>query len=277
MSRIHTLRPGSPARQATGLRRWREGKVRPIPGNSPHDRLVGRGIPCSLKESLRRSLPRHRIPHQSTNILGAQYAFSKAWRNLSGPMGLNFKNQSQNQILARDHTASRWSAPCPGKRTRREEHALSHRPQMSSDRLFLDRVGRHQSPSPLRRHAQATTRFPRGYPKPELSTLPGRGTFHFALTPVRPIATAKLFSDRLGAFECRQGRKRRGFSGEEAWKADASRIVYIPPNALHGNICRQANSAPHSPASLDPASGANSSSPPRHRGVNPAQATVPGA
>jgi hypothetical protein len=182
MSRTHTLRPGSPARQATGLRRWREGKVRPIPGNSPHDRLVGRGITCSLKESLRRSLPRHRIPHQSKIILGAQYAFSKAWRNLSGPMGFNFKNQSQNQILGRDHTTSRWSAPSPGKRTRREEHALSHRPQMSSGRLFLDRVGRHQSPSPLRRHDQPTTHFPRGYPKPELSTLLGSGTFYFALT-----------------------------------------------------------------------------------------------
>ena len=52
MSRMHTLRPGSQARKAAGLRRWREGKVRPIPGNSPHDRLVGRGITCSLKESL---------------------------------------------------------------------------------------------------------------------------------------------------------------------------------------------------------------------------------
>ena len=45
-------------------------------------------------------------------------------------------------------------APSPGKRTRREDHALSHRPQMSSGRLFLDRVGRHQSPSPLHRHGQ---------------------------------------------------------------------------------------------------------------------------
>src|SRR5215831_21096201 len=68
------------------------------------------------------------------------------------------------------------------KRTRREEHALSHRPQMSSDRLFLDRVGRHQSPSPLRRHAQTTTHLPRGNPEPELSTLLGSGTFYFALT-----------------------------------------------------------------------------------------------
>ena len=137
MSRTHILQP-SPPRQASGLRRWREGKVRPIPGSSPHDRPVSRGISSSLKESLRRSLPRHRIPHQSRIILGAQYAFSKAWRNLSGPMGLNFKNQIQNQIPGRDQTASRWSAPSPGKRTRREEHALSHRPQMSSGRLFLD-------------------------------------------------------------------------------------------------------------------------------------------
>ena len=95
MSRTHTLRPGSPARQASGLRRWREGKVRPIPGSSPHDRPVSRGISLSLKESLRRSLPRHRIPHQSRIILGAQYAFSKAWRNLSGPMGFHFKTKSK--------------------------------------------------------------------------------------------------------------------------------------------------------------------------------------
>lgn len=183
MSRTRTLRPGSPTtRQTIGLRRWREGKVRPIPGNSPHDRPVSRGIFTSLKENLRRSLPRHRIPQQSRIIPGARYAFSKAWRNLSGPMGFNFKNQVKNQILGWDHTASRWSAPSPGKRTRREEHALSHRPQMSSGRLFLDRVGRHQSPSPLRRHAQATTHFPCGYPKPELSTLLGSGTFYFALT-----------------------------------------------------------------------------------------------
>jgi hypothetical protein len=186
MSRTRTLRPGSPVTlPAIGLRRWREGKVRRIPGNSPHDRPVSRGVFSSLKESLRRSLPRHRIPHQSEIILGAQYAFSKAWRNLSGPMAFNFKTQSQNHILGWDQTASRWLAPNPGKRTRREDRALSHRPQMSSGRLFLDRVGRHQSPSPLRRHAQTTTHFPRGTLKPELSTLLGSGTFYFALTTLR--------------------------------------------------------------------------------------------
>jgi len=121
---------------------WREGKVRPIPGNAPRNRLVSRGISLlwGICDDPFRTT---RFPQLSKNIPGARYAFSKAWRNLSGPMGF------QNQLLGRDHTASRWSAPRPGQRTRREDHALSHRPQMSSGRLFLDRVGRHQSPSPL--------------------------------------------------------------------------------------------------------------------------------
>jgi hypothetical protein len=34
------------------------------------------------------------------------------------------QKQKQNQILGRDRPASRWSAPGPGKRTRREDHAL---------------------------------------------------------------------------------------------------------------------------------------------------------
>src|SRR5207244_6750292 len=42
-------------------RKWRAGKVRPLPGNSPHDRLVSRGS-LLVKESLRRSLPRHLLP-----------------------------------------------------------------------------------------------------------------------------------------------------------------------------------------------------------------------
>jgi hypothetical protein len=159
-------------RVPTIWRKWREGKVRPVPGNSPHDRLVSRVISSSLKESLRRSLRRHSVP--LLGILRPSVCVFQAWRNLSGPMGL----AKPNQTLGRDQTASRRSAPSPGKRTRREEHAPSHRPQMSSGRLFLDRVGRHQSPSPLRRHAQTTTHFPRGTRKPELSTLLGSGTFY---------------------------------------------------------------------------------------------------
>ena len=53
---------------------------------------------------------------------------------------------------------------------------------MSSGRLFLDRVARQQSPSPLHRHAQATMHLRRASLKPERSTLLQTGSFYFALT-----------------------------------------------------------------------------------------------
>jgi hypothetical protein len=112
------------------------------------------------------------------NTEAPQYAFLKAWRNLSGPMGF----QNQNQIPGREPTASRWSAPSPGKRTRREDHALSHRPQMSSDRLFLDRVARQHCPSPLHRHTQINTHSREPWAKGDISTLRGTRHFYFALT-----------------------------------------------------------------------------------------------
>jgi len=164
------------------LGEWRKGKVRPIPGNAPHDRPVSRGISYSLWSICDDPFPATRFPQLS--IPGARYAFFKAWRNLSGPMGFQSQtqNQNQNQTLARNQTASRWSAPSQGQRTRREDHALSHRPQMSSGRLFLDRVGRHQSPSPLRRHEQLNMHSSGARAKGDISTLPGRGHFYFALT-----------------------------------------------------------------------------------------------
>jgi hypothetical protein len=157
-------------------KKWREGKVRPVPGNSPHDRPVSRGDFFTLKESLRRSLRRHSVPLHG--ILRPSVCVFQAWRNLSGPMGL----AKPNQTLGRDQTASRRSAPTPGKRTRREDHAPSHRPQMSSGRLFLDRVGRHQSPSPLHRHEQSNMHSSETQAKGDISTLPGTRHFYFALT-----------------------------------------------------------------------------------------------
>ena len=176
-----------------GLRRWREGKVRPIPGNRPHDRPVSRGILSSLKECLRRSLPRHCFPQLHGTILGAQYAFSKAWRNLSGPMGF----PKQNQTLGWEPTASRWSAPSPGKRTRREDHAPSHRPQMSSDRLFLDRVARQHCPSPLHRHTQINMHSQKAQGKGDISTLLATRHFYFALTRRHPRLTQPAKSHTL--------------------------------------------------------------------------------
>jgi hypothetical protein len=158
-------------------REWREGKVRPLQGNSPHDRLVSRGI-CSLRRVCDDPFPTTPFLQPQRTTLGRPVCVFKAWRNLSGPMWF----QSHNQTLGRDRAASRWSAPGPGKRTCREDHAPSHRPQMSSGRLFLDRVARQQSPSPLHRHPQISMHSRDALAKGDTSTWLGRGHFYFALT-----------------------------------------------------------------------------------------------
>ena len=101
------------------------------------------------------------------------------------------KNKIKTNPLGRDHTASRWSAPHPGKRTRREDRAPSHRPQMSSDRLFLDRVARQHCPSPLHRHTQNNTHPAEAQANGDISTLRGRGHFYFALTPRTTVLDAR--------------------------------------------------------------------------------------
>src|SRR5260221_4897602 len=119
------------------------------------------------------------------NTEAPQYAFSEAWRNLSGPMEFQ-KTKPNPEPKPNRLPPVRLS---PGKGTRREDHAPSHRPQMSSGRLFLDRVGRHQSPSPLHRHGQNNMRFPEDPGEGDISTLLGRGHFYFALTPVSSVLT----------------------------------------------------------------------------------------
>ena len=161
-----------------GIRRkWREGESSPDtgkrsarPAGKPGDFLIA-------QESLRRSLPHHFLGSASQYTEGPQYAFLKAWRNLSGPMGF----AKQHQTLGWEPTASRWSAPGPGKRTRREDHAPSHRPQMSSDRLFLDRVARQHCPSPLHRHTQINMHSAEAQGKGDISILPRKGTFLLCL------------------------------------------------------------------------------------------------
>jgi hypothetical protein len=160
----------------TLLGEWREGKVRPIPGNAPHGRSVNRGI-VSSKSICDDPFSATRFP-QLSKIPGPSVCVFEAWRNLSGPMWF----QKQNQTLGRSRAASRQSAPIPGRRTRREDHALSHRPQMSSVRLFLDRVARQHCPSPLHRRSQNITGSQQLRAKGDLSTLPARGHFYFALT-----------------------------------------------------------------------------------------------
>jgi hypothetical protein len=85
----------------------------------------------------------------------------------------------------------------PGPRSRRARTKLQDVKErtpnpivsMSSGRLFLDRVARQQSPSPLHRHAQNITHFPEAGSKGDISTLRGRGHFYFALTDNRSRLT----------------------------------------------------------------------------------------
>jgi hypothetical protein len=160
-------------RNAMGSK-WREGKVRPVPGNSPLDRPVSRGIFFTIWRICDDAFGDTPFPQRP----GPYGSVFQAWRNLSGPMWF----QSQNQTPGREPTASRRSAPSPGRRTRREDHAPAHRPQMSSVRLFLDRVARQHCPSPLHRHEQINTHSQQLWSKGDISTLPARGHFYFALT-----------------------------------------------------------------------------------------------
>jgi hypothetical protein len=82
------------------LGEWREGKVRPVLGNAPHDRPVGRGIVSSKSicddPFVATRFPLYqRLPELSAGVF-------QAWRNLSGPMGDQDQNQSQNQVLGWD-------------------------------------------------------------------------------------------------------------------------------------------------------------------------------
>ena len=175
MTGVNTaLAAGNPNRRFRG---WRGGKVRPLQGNAPQGRLRRGPDSMPLKERLRRSHPHHPVTVRSTN---------------TGAPSLRFPRhggiyQSDVAHLQPNPGAEAGRLPPVGPEAQVEERAgrstLSLIVPMSSGRLFLDRVGRHQSPSPRHRHAQTTTHFPGGLSKPERSTLLGSGTFYFALTP----------------------------------------------------------------------------------------------
>ena len=160
-------------------RTWREVESSPLTGKLSARPAGKPGDDSIVKENLRRSLPRHFFPDATNNTEAPSMRFSGMAESI-GPMW-----SEENQTLGRDRAASRWSAPGPGKRTRREDHAPSHRPQMSSGRLFLDRVARQHCPSPLHRHEQHNMRSPEGRGDGDISTLLGRGHFYFALTSCR--------------------------------------------------------------------------------------------
>jgi hypothetical protein len=110
---------------AANQRKWRKsesspytGKLSARPAGKPGDFLIA-------KESLRRSLLRHCLVVQlPTQILGRpSMRFLRQGEIYRSDVVPN-QRQNQNQIPGRAPTASRRSAPSPGKRTRREDHAL---------------------------------------------------------------------------------------------------------------------------------------------------------
>ena len=155
----------------------------------------------SLKERLRLSLRRHSEP-QLANHTGAS-----GWRFLRH-LGIYRSDVVQFKTKTKPRGGT---IPPPAGRPRAQvkervgRTTLSSSSAMSSGRLFLDRVGRHQSPSPLRRHAQITTHFPRGPAKSERSTLLGSGSFYFALTgSIRAICARR--AGRLRGPGCARAR-----------------------------------------------------------------------
>ena len=121
------------------------GKRSARPAGKPGDFLIA-------KESLQRSLPRHFLLSASNHTERSVCVF-KAWRNLSVRCWSEQKpNPGGGDRPPPD------GRPCgPGKRTRREDHALLIVRDEFRTRLFLDRVARQQSPSPLHRYRQNKT------------------------------------------------------------------------------------------------------------------------
>jgi hypothetical protein len=158
-------------RSSAVRKKWHPGKVRPIPGNSPHGRPVSRSI-FSLKENLRRSLGCHSCWYTEA----PQYAFFKASRNLSARCGHTKTKPWGGNLLPPVGRPRAQVKERVGRTTLFSSFA------MSSGRLFLDRVGRHQCPSPLHRHEQNNTQSTTPRAKGDISTLPARGHFYFALT-----------------------------------------------------------------------------------------------
>jgi hypothetical protein len=130
------------------LRRWREGKVRPVQGNSPHDRLVSRWVFLIVKGASA-TIPSPPLRCRPMNSRAPGNAFLRHGRNLS----VRCRDKPKP---GRGATASRRQPPIQA-RERVGRNTLSSSFQMSSGRLFLDRVARQHCPSPLHRQPDHKT------------------------------------------------------------------------------------------------------------------------
>ena len=185
------MRPVKPIQQSVTCAgvpfgKWHEGQARPLQGNLPNDRLLRGPDFQSSQEGLRRGPQRHSyraaVAHAAAPLRFQGMAESIA------PMWSQTKTKTKTkttQTWGRG-AASRRSAPEPQYKGCDGRSASYPSSAMSSGRLFLDRVARQQSPSPLRRRPELNMHPAEPWGKGDISTLRKGGHFYFALTPPAP-------------------------------------------------------------------------------------------
>ena len=156
-------------------RKWREVKRRPVPGNSPNDRIL-RGPVCNRpKRVCADSFPATPSPP----LPGGPHFPGMRFLRHAESIGPMERSHQLNLGAGCRLPLVGPRAPVKGRDGRKASCSSS---AMSSGRLFLDRVGRHQSPSPLHRHTQINMHHLHAPAKQDTSTLQGIGHFYFALT-----------------------------------------------------------------------------------------------
>jgi hypothetical protein len=161
----------------TGLGRGAKPNGRPVQGNSPDDRIP-RGPGCNRLKSVCADFFPACSFARPTILRALRTRFCRHPGIYLVRCGFKVKTKPWGEAVP--PPAGRPRAQV--QRTCREDHAPSHRPQMSSGRLFLDRVARQQSPSPLHRQPELTMHFSPTWAQGDISTLQKRGHFYFALT-----------------------------------------------------------------------------------------------
>jgi hypothetical protein len=148
LRRLHALRFVLTERAlSASLRKWREAKSRPVQGNSPNDRIL-RGPGCHRHKRVCvdffPATPRPQLPG---NAEASRSAFLRHAESI-GPM---WPLQAGAGVPP---PVGRLRGPANGRDGRSAPCSSS---AMSSGRLFLDRVARQQSPSPLHRQPDHKT------------------------------------------------------------------------------------------------------------------------
>ncbi len=159
--------------------RWREVKRRPVQGNSPNDRIL-RGPDCNRPKRV-----------YADSFPAAPWPKFPRTQKIPGMRFLRQAESIWSDVVSKSKPSkpgAGYRLPLVGPRAQSKDatggttRPPAHRPQMSSDRLFLDRVARQHCPSPLHRHGQINTHPLPASAKQDISTLQRIGHFYFALT-----------------------------------------------------------------------------------------------